>query len=140
MVKYIKGNILDSKADYLCFTVNSVIKNNGSLVMGAGVANAFRDKFKDIDKIFGREILHLSEFNLLQIRSVIALQTKVHFKDKSDINLVSRTIDKLGEFALMNKDKTIAITYVGTGCGGLDKDLVKSRLDLLPNNIEIWEI
>ena len=44
-----KANILSNEiftiADAICFTSNGILKSNGSLVMGAGVAKAFRDHF-----------------------------------------------------------------------------------------------
>ena len=69
-----------------------------------------------------------------------SIQTKVHFKDKSSLALVTETIDKLKDYANTNKDKTIAITYLGTGYGGLNKDMIKKQLGLLPDNTTLWEI
>ena len=43
----IKGNIFDyiGKVDAICITTNGTIKSNGELVMGAGVAKEFYDKY-----------------------------------------------------------------------------------------------
>jgi len=139
-MKYKKGNILQAEEDYICFTANSVIKRNGELVMGAGVAKAFRDNFKGISLEFGNKIEHLSEFNLLVIDRIIALQTKIHFKNPSPIDLIDRTISKLNEFALENSNKTIAMTLLGTLNGGLDENMIKSKLNKLPDNITVYEI
>ena len=46
--------------DVLCVTTNNIVKNNGELVMGAGIAKQFRDRFPELARHFG-EILERGE-------------------------------------------------------------------------------
>lgn len=46
-MKYLTGNILAcKKADAICVTTNGTIRANGALVMGKGLALAFKEKFE----------------------------------------------------------------------------------------------
>ena len=55
-----KMNIISAEAfnsfDAICFTSNGIVKKDGRLVMGAGVAKAFRDHFKDLDLAAGNAV------------------------------------------------------------------------------------
>ena len=41
------------KADAICFTSNGIVKKDGKLIMGAGVAKQFRDRFFGLDQESG---------------------------------------------------------------------------------------
>jgi hypothetical protein len=99
MALFKQGDILESKDTYLCFTSNSVIKSNGELVMGAGVAKDFKNKYPNLPKQFGSIIQNLSEYNLAMVGNIVAIQTKIHYKNNSDIELIKRSIKRLKEFA-----------------------------------------
>ena len=69
----------------ICFTSNGVTKKDGRAVMGAGVAKAFRDKFKDLDLKYGEHLRNsrlnvttdLGEYKLSKRKvRVIAFPTK----------------------------------------------------------------
>ena len=93
--------------DCLVVTTNGVVKGNGKLVMGAGIAKDFRNKFKDLDEYFG----HCIEYTFLQYDNsyyiyhvvtsfdyneiIIALQTKGHWKDPSKLNIVENSVKQL---------------------------------------------
>ena len=52
-VDILSAEILNT-ADAICFTSNGVVKSNGELVMGAGVAKAFADKYPGASFYFGQ--------------------------------------------------------------------------------------
>ena len=57
-MKIEKGNILNyiGVVDIVCVTTNGIIKSNGELVMGAGCALEFKNRFPKIPKILGDKI------------------------------------------------------------------------------------
>ncbi len=145
---YKYGNLMNHIDDYdiVLFTSNSVIKNNGALVMGAGIALDFRERFKDLDKRIGERIRHLSEYNLLVLESQVsygdisvgALQTKVHFKDNSPMELVLRSIAELKKFASSHKEYRIATVFPGIKHGKLSIESLQEFVEKLPENIDVW--
>ena len=53
------GNMFEAfnEADLWLFTANGVIKRNGALVMGAGIAKTVRDKWPGIDLKIGTPLI-----------------------------------------------------------------------------------
>ena len=52
-MKIVNQNIFDNlhEFDAICVTTNGVVRPNGRLVMGGGIARMFRNRYKD-NKIF----------------------------------------------------------------------------------------
>jgi uncharacterized protein YeaO (DUF488 family) len=127
----IKKDILKIKDKYnvICFTANSIVKKDGALVMGAGNAKAFRDKFSGIDKKFGSVSQNFGfkviEFNGVKIG---AFQTKVNYKDPSTKEIISNSVKELKRYIKENPRERIALCYPGISNGGLTKEEVRPLL------------
>lgn len=129
-----------AKYDFVGFTANSTITQDGKLVMGAGTAKIVRDTFKGIDDRFGSNIDNLSDFYIkldYQTR-VFALQTKRHWKDESPIDLVKESISKLKDIAAFKA--TFAIPYPAIGYGGLSESDIQPLIEQLPDNVFVYKI
>lgn len=126
-----RGNILDCSYDVICTTTNGVTKKSGKLVMGAGNARAFRDKFKGLDQQLGDlvkrwgNIPHLITVNG---RQIVSFPTKHHWRDKSDLSLIKRSAMLIVEMADSNEWNTVGIPAPGVGKGGLPWSSVKQVL------------
>ena len=132
-----------SKADAICFTSNGIVKYDGSLVMGAGVAKAFRDRFKDLDFSAGAAVE--KNGNICQIvdtkitikdqslnshlYKIVAFPTKHHFKDPSDIELIKKSARELMELIEQNGWKLVALPKPGCRNGGLVWSEVKTAIE-----------
>ena len=140
------------KADCICVTTNGTIKSNGELVMGAGVAKQFYDKYNTTHGIARKLALLLSRGNVnikkLHVISpknnicyraikaednygtnVVSFPTKNHFQDKGDLELIKRSARRMVEFANTYDLKHIVIPSPGTGCGQLKEDDVYKELN-----------
>ena len=155
------GNIFDyiGKADCICVTTNGTIKSNGELVMGAGVAKQFKDKFNHLgiakilaDKLYkGTPLKKMHVVNAVDNicykaidasqnygTHVLSFPTKHHFMDKGDLNLIIKSAKRAVVFADMYNLKSIIIPSPGTGCGQLNEDDVYKALnDILDNRFTI---
>lgn len=135
-------NILSDKAmrnaDAICFTSNGVIKKNNELVMGAGIAKAFKNKFEDLPQIAG--ILVKLNGNICQKIdkhidmiigqvNIVSFPTKHHWRDKSDINLIKKSAKELMALIEENNWKMIYLTRPGCGMGGLSWKEVKLAIE-----------
>ena len=102
-----QGNILNDfeNGDIICFTSNGIVKKDGSLVMGAGVAKTFRDTFKGIDKVMGEQVTKHGN-NVLFAGTgcinnrkafIFSFPTKINYKDNSSYTLIEKSCKQLLE-------------------------------------------
>lgn len=130
--------------DVLMFTANSVVKNNGALVMGAGAALAVRKLFPGIDRYFGRQIESMSEFRTVfvyfQHKNIGAFQTKRYHGDNSSLVLLRNSVSELKNMALQNSHRIFHLNYPAIGYGALPISLVQPLVEGLPDNVYLYKI
>lgn len=147
MPTYVKGDMwpVFNKTDLFLITTNSVIKDDGCLVMGAGIAKQAKLKYPGIDYALGQSIL--SKPNPIKYLLIVSdkwpekklgcFQTKYHWRDSSPIELIEASTKALFNF-VQDKDIRVDIPLPGCGNGGLKLNQVKSILECLPDNVFIW--
>lgn len=146
MPTYRQGNMWTAlpHVNHFLITTNAIVKRNGALVMGAGIAKAVRDSVQGIDRDCGNAIRHhIDETGyyglLLGVNGKLGLfQVKRHYADAADIELIKRSTEELWEFASYFREQTIALNFPGIGNGKLPISTVKPLLALLPENVHIW--
>lgn len=132
------------QASLFLFTSNSIIKSDGSLIMGSGIAAQVRDKHKGIAKRFG-SIMVNKGFKSGDIYGMLfdtktkiaAFQTKTHYSEKSPLELVQYSTDILTELA-SNIDGEIHMTMPACGHGGRTEEEIFPIITKLPDNVFIW--
>ena len=131
-----------AKYDHVGFTSNGVLKNNGALVMGAGNAKVVRDMFVGIDKRLGDVLRqsHTPKGGVYNYRIVLdtdtnifALQTKLHWRDNTPMDLLKLSISLLERSALARPHQTFACPLPGIDRGGIDRDVVVALLADISN-------
>ena len=133
-----KGDIFEDEhiLDFVCIKTNSILNKNGELVMGAGVAKRAKDLHKELPKLFGEAIKSKNAISgfygmLLVKDKYVAFQTKVHWKDKSPIDIVKRSISMLGRTAIKYKYNRFGLPFPAINNGGLTVDMVLPYLEKL---------
>ena len=130
-----RSDIWNSGADYICVTTNGIVSRDGTLVMGAGFAKQVRNRYHGIDRALGEGVKLLGNiplmFNTAQGESnIISLPTKNHWKDKSSLELIVRSVSHIAK--TMRPTDTIALTRPGCALGGLDwESTVKPAIEPL---------
>ena len=123
-------------------TTHSFVMKGRNLLMERGAALELRQMVPDIEFIFGELIIrkcgHLGAYGLLIHREYGVAQIKYDFRDKADIILISYSMSFLAEKAKLNRH-IYNINYPGIGNGELSKEEVKPLLDILPDNVHVWE-
>jgi O-acetyl-ADP-ribose deacetylase (regulator of RNase III) len=137
-MKEISANIWDVFKDYdaiVCPT-NGVVKTNGELVMGGGLAKQFKEKFPYIPYIWGSHVKrygnHLGKHSHdgnPELPALVSFPSKHHWKDVSDIDLIRRSTQELVECADYQDYKKVLLPKVGCGLGGLTWKEVKPVLE-----------
>lgn len=142
MIKYVKGNILDSDAQALVNTVNT------EGVMGKGIALQFKKAFPnnykqykiackegaiDIGKLFMYEDLNIYTGKKL----IINFPTKKSWRKPSEYFYIEKGLDDLIDLIEKSDIKSIAIPPLGAGNGGLQWEIVKKIIEQKLSNLDV---
>lgn len=124
------GNIWDFPADAICVTTNGIVKKNGDLVMGAGIALEAKIKYPKLPKILGELVKNIrNKCFYIEEFKIISFPTKNHFKDDSIPELIEHSALEAKEIADFFKLSTISLPRPGCGLGNLKWKNVKSLLE-----------
>ena len=152
-MKLVKGNLWDSKDELVFVTANSYIRKNGELVMGRGAALELKIKRPDLPKLFGSGVLnicgHLGKYGIIyelveswiRTRQVFGIfQVKYHFNEPARLDLIDYSVSKLLEiYGGVLRDYTISMNFPGIGFGGLIRSDILPIINILPDNVTIYE-
>ena len=142
MIKYITGNILESNAEALINTVNTVG------VMGKGIAlqfkKAYHNNYKSyIDACKRNEIeigrlFVVKDSNLSSgVKYIINFPTKKDWRKPSEYSFIVAGLDDLIRVLKEYKIHSIAIPPLGSGNGGLEWEKVKKILEQKLSNLDV---
>ena len=134
MLQYKSGNLLDSEAEALVNTVNTVG------VMGKGIALQFKNMFPNNFKLYAQacknnevkvgQLLVTEEESLLSGKKIIInFPTKTNWRNPSEYLYIESGLAELVKVIRNKNIKSIAIPPLGSGNGGLDWNKVKQILE-----------
>lgn len=141
MIRFTQGNLLESQAEALVNTVNTVG------VMGKGIALMFKERFSanfvayaaackakqvQTGKMFVTEVHELGG-----PRWIVNFPTKRHWKAPSELAWVKDGLQDLRRFLLANEVKSIAIPPLGAGNGGLDWSEVREQITQALEDLDV---
>lgn len=147
---YMQGDMWSAlkEADLWLFTGNGVVKRNGALVMGAGIAKQVRDRWPGCDVRLGclvkqgklRADLGGYVYNLIAPpgKKGGIFQTKINWKNPSTPQLIKDSTEKLVSWCEQHPGANVHLNMPGTGYGKLTQAEVKPILQILPPNVHIW--
>ncbi|MGM0630841.1 MAG: type II toxin-antitoxin system antitoxin DNA ADP-ribosyl glycohydrolase DarG [Pseudomonadota bacterium] len=148
MLNFKTGNLLESDAEALVNTVNTVG------VMGKGIALMFKERFPANMEAYARAckenkvatgkmfVTHSNE--LVNPQWIVNFPTKQHWRAKSKIEWIDEGLKDLRAFIVNNNVRSIAIPPLGAGNGGLSWNsvlpLIEQHLaDLSDVDIQIYQ-
>ena len=133
MIKYTKGNLLESPEEALVNTVNTVG------VMGKGIALQFKEAFPSNFKAYLKackngtlmpgKLLVFKEENILGEKIIVNFPTKTEWFKKSQYQFIEDGLIELANIIGKHQIKSIAIPPLGCGHGGLKWEKVKSLIE-----------
>lgn len=134
MIHYKIGNLLESDAEALVNTVNTVG------VMGKGIALQFKNTFPNNFRVYqkacknneiqvGKLLITEEESLLLGNKIIINFPTKTNWRLPSEFSYIENGLIELVNEIKERKIKSIAIPPLGAGNGGLDWSKVKLILE-----------
>jgi O-acetyl-ADP-ribose deacetylase (regulator of RNase III) len=141
MIEYRNANLLESEAEALVNTVNTVG------VMGKGIALQFKNNFPNNFKLYvtackAKEIrigkLFVTEESRLLSgkKYIINFPTKTDWRKPSEYNYIEAGLNDLIKIIKEKNIKSIAIPPLGVGNGGLEWNKIKILMEQYLSNIE----
>ena len=109
---------LYDKGNWIAITTNNVVKNNGEVVMGRGVALEAARRLPSLPKELGN-LLRSSNLNnpcCFSNYRLVTFPTKYHYRNDSDILLIQHSAEFLSNW-FSNKPQIEAIYIPRPGCG-----------------------
>lgn len=137
----VKGSMWDADASHFCITTNSVVKYNGELVMGAGIALQAKLRFPELPILFAQHVKSRGNTPCAIRHSsgkyYVSFPTKHHWKDPSDITLIIKSAKLIAKH--IPADAKVAMSRPGCGNGGLAWETVKAAIcDILDDRFTVY--
>jgi O-acetyl-ADP-ribose deacetylase (regulator of RNase III) len=133
MITFTTGNLLESKAEALVNTVNTVG------VMGKGIALMFKEAFPEnlaryeaackLKEIAVGRMFVTRRDNLIGPKWIINFPTKKHWRHRSKIEWIVDGLEDLKRIITENNIHSIAMPPLGSGNGGLDWYAVRPKIE-----------
>ena len=137
MLQFIHSSILDSQAQTVVNTVNTVG------VMGKGLAHAFREKYPQMFSAY-KSLCDKKQFNVGQLwlwrgsnQWVLNFPTKKHWRNPSRIEYIEEGLEKFAANYESRGIREISFPRLGCGNGGLQWELVKPVMEKYLGNLPI---
>ena len=120
-----RGNIwefaISTSDSIVVIPTNGVLKTDGALVMGAGLAKQAVERFPNLDFQIGAKVGSLgNHVFFFKAWGVVSFPTKEDWKDDSELSLIARSCEELNSIAIIHPDCAFYIPQVGTGKGHLN--------------------
>jgi len=133
MIKFVTGNLFNSNAEAIVNTVNCVG------IMGRGIALQFKKQYPNNFKAYEKACkqgevvpgkMFVFEMNqLINPRYIINFPTKRHWRGASRIEDIEAGLVDLAEVVRKLRIASIALPPLGSGLGGLEWNLVRSKIE-----------
>ena len=116
-----------NKYDAICCTTNRIVKKNGELVMGAGIAKLFKQKYPDLPAEWGERITYGNNMQGVMLTRkddlyLMAFPTKLDWRDSSKMPIIEFSAKALLWQARLLNWKKVLLPRPGCSNGGLDWD------------------
>ncbi len=117
-MKEIIGNLWEEPADYRVITTNGFIKNNGSAVMGRGVALQAKNRYADVEVLLGRQIrANGLRVTIILPLNLIAFPVKYNWWEPADLILIQKSLRELNILARSLRPEVLVMPMPGVGNG-----------------------
>lgn len=147
MITFTQGNLLESRAEALVNTVNTVG------VMGKGIALMFKERFGENYRRYAaackRNEVQTGQMFVTEVREldgarwIVNFPTKQHWRSNSRIEWIADGLQDLRRFLVDQHVRSVAIPPLGAGNGGLDwaevRPLIEEALADLDTEVMVYE-
>jgi hypothetical protein len=137
-MKEVRGDLWsyeDRKGFIILIPTNGFIKNDGTGVMGAGVARQAAERYPDLPRLLGESLQRRGNVVSRLTQQFYSFPTKHEWMDDSDLKLIRKSTKRLRAIAEANPNIKYILPKPGTGNGRLAWEKVKPIVETLPDNV-----
>jgi O-acetyl-ADP-ribose deacetylase (regulator of RNase III) len=144
MMRFVKGNLLDAKAEALVNTVNTVG------VMGKGIALMFKEafpaNFRAYEEACDTHQIRIGRMFVTENRTfegprwIVNFPTKKHWRQPSKLEWIVEGLKDLRRIIQENSIRSIALPPLGAGNGGLDWSDVRPEIQKILGHLGDIEV
>lgn len=146
-----RGDLWDfyTQGAWVCITTNGIVKQDGTLVMGAGCAREASERFPALSYNWGQGVLENgNRLQVSMLHRLISFPVKHHWREYADLDLIRHSAEQLMEWLRHTETfdadgqrrpcAPICLPRPGCGQGGLSWHRVKPVLaDVLDDRITV---
>ncbi len=139
-----RGNMWDvfGKTDVFVITTNPIVRHDGAVVMGRGIAREAKTRYPELPYDFAymlekypSNVGYIGDYSS---QRVYWFMVKQHWREAADLGIIEQSVDELS--ALFNyTNERVDLNFPGIGYGKLKREDVLPLLQTLPDNIHVWE-
>ena len=130
------------ETDVFMITTNPIIRKDGAVVMGRGIAYEAKTRYPELPYEFAEmytkypnNIGYIGEFDGTR---VYWFMVKEHWAKDADPSIISKSVDEIIDMFGYSSER-VDLNFPGIGNGKLSRREVLPILWKLPSNIHIWE-
>jgi O-acetyl-ADP-ribose deacetylase (regulator of RNase III) len=127
------GDLWAYPADAICVPTCGVVKANGELVMGAGVAREAARRYPALPAYYGRAVREAGNAPVAHfgLRTVVSFPTKHHWNQPAVLPLIEQSARIIVTLADAYGWRNMVLPRVGCGFGGLEWSDVRPVLSAI---------
>ncbi len=141
-----RGNMWSvfGNTDLFLVTTNPIIRKDGAVVMGRGIALEMKTKYPQFPYDFAQALTwnlgnSFGTVGIYDNQQCGYFMTKNHWKDHSLPKVIRKSVDELCYFISDHDGISVDLNFPGIGNGKLKREDVLPLLQRLPDNVHIWE-
>jgi hypothetical protein len=149
------------KTDLFVITTNPIIRKDGAVVMGRGIAKQAADRFPELPYDFGKKLIRdtheqayvdvLAPTNTGVIgrydnQIILYFMVKKHWREPAELDIIERSVRELrsalhfrGIPGGVPTSLRVDLNFPGIGNGKLKREDVLPLLEVLPDIVHVWE-
>ena len=139
-----KGNMWSvfGNTDLFLITTNPIIRKDGAVVMGRGIAKQAKDKFPRLPYDFAATLRNQPDMNVDEIgkydgQYIGYFMVKSHWREPARLSIIAESCTQLSQSS--NLWTRVDLNFPGIGNGKLKREDVLPLLQGLPDNVHVWE-
>ena len=137
------------KTDLFLITTNPIVRKDGGVVMGRGIAKQAADRFPKLPCQIGELLVNWEVFVSSTIPMYSApvgeydgqligfFMVKKHWREKACLDIIEKSVKDVCAFS--QRCARIDLNFPGIGNGKLAREDVLPVISKLPDNVHVWE-
>jgi len=128
------------KTDLFLITTNPIVRKDGAVVMGRGIALEAKKRFPKLPYDFGMGypgITSTGHIGVYDGQLVGFFMVKYHWREEAKLNVIENSVNELCEW--ISRYDRVDLNFPGIGNGKLKREDVLPIIEVLPDNVHVWE-